>query len=652
MDKKTIISLVVGVLLLGGLYYSSVEQERYQTELAEYNAKLEAKSQQEAKVAAEAEAKAVAELQLSATPIDSLSVEQKAQLEYQKSVNAVGEALTAAMNNGESCYTLENELLKVDFTTKGAQVSNVTLKEYTKWAEDERTELIQLFDPKSAKMDFEFYIRNGLNNVKVNTTDYNFVALPIQKIEGGERLTFVLDFGGNAAVEYTYTLYSGDDNSRNYLVDFDVNLRNMAPVMANQTSIGIDWRNTSYQNERGFKNENMYTTISYHFEEENSVEELGVSEESKKEEISTPVEWIAFKQQYFTSAFIAPENFSYADIAYSTAKPNSGYMKSFSSKMAVPYNAQTQAYNFALYFGPNKYATLKGIDELGYGDLRMYDVIPLGWGIFGWVSKWIVIPTFDFLRKYISNFGLIILLLAVGVKLVISPMTYSSYLSMGKMRVIKPEVDEINAKYPKQEDAMKRQQATMDLYKKAGINPMGGCIPMLIQMPIIIAMFRFFPASIELRGQSFLWANDLSSYDSIVNLPFNIPFYGDHISLFALLMAVTMFFYSQINYQQTASSQPQMAGMKFMMVYMMPVMMLLWFNGYSSGLCFYYLLANLLTIAQTMIIRNMVDDQKIHAMIKANSAKSKNGGKKSKFQQRYEELMAEQERLQKEKNKK
>ncbi|MFR9514573.1 MAG: membrane protein insertase YidC [Rikenellaceae bacterium] len=650
MDKKSIIALVVGVLLLGGyMYYSSTEQKRYQAELSAYNEKLEARAAEEAKKAAEAEAKAVAELQLSATEIDSLTVEQRAQVEHQKSVNAVGEALTLAMNNSEHIYTLENDLLKVDLTTRGAQVADVTLKEYTKWAEGEREELVKLFDPSSAKMDFEFYIRNGLNNVKVNTTDYNFVALPVQSVEGGERLTFVLDFGGDAAVEYIYTLYNGESDSRNYLIDFNVKLRNMAPVMANQSTIGIDWSNRSYQNERGFKNENTYTTISYHFKDDKSIDELGVSEDNKKDDISTPVEWIAFKQQYFTSAFIAPDNFSYADIAYSTAKPNSGYIKSFSSKMAVPYNSQTEEYNFSLYFGPNKYQTLKGLDELGYGKLRMDEVIPLGWGIFGWISKWVVIPTFDFLRRFISSFGIIILILAIGVKLVISPMTYSSYLSMGKMRVIKPEVDVINAKYPKQEDAMKRQQATMDLYKKAGVNPMGGCIPMLIQMPIIIAMFRFFPASIELRGHSFLWSSDLSSYDSVLNLPFNLPFYGDHVSLFALLMAVTMFFYSKINYQQSASSQPQMAGMKFMMVYMMPIMMLLWFNSYSSGLCFYYLLANLLTIGQTTIIRNMVDDDKIHAMIKANSTKSKNGGKKSKFQQRYEELMAEQERQNKNK---
>ena len=257
-----------------------------------------------------------------------------------------------------------------------------------------------------------------------------------------------------------------------------------------------------------------------------------------------------------------------------------------------------------------------------------------------------MIPIFDLLRNHIASFGIIILILAVLIRLIIAPLTYKSYVSMAKMRLIKPEMDALAAKYPKQEDAMKRQQATMDLYKKAGINPMGGCVPMLIQMPILIAMFRFFPASIELRGESFLWAHDLSSYDSVLNLPFSIPFYGDHVSLFALLMAISTFTFSYINYKQTASSQPQMPGMKFMMVYMMPLMLLFWFNSYASGLCYYYLLSNLLTIAQTYIVRHMVDDDKIRLQMETNAAKKSNG-KKSKFQQRYEELMRMQEMQQK-----
>ena len=343
----------------------------------------------------------------------------------------------------------------------------------------------------------------------------------------------------------------------------------------------------------------MYTTISYRFPGESSIEDLGMSEGAKSKSISTSVNWVAFKQQFFSSAFIAPQNVTNANLAFDTAAPGSELLKSFSAQMAVPYTVQTEGYDFAFYFGPNKYAILKKVAAADGEELHMERLIPLGWGIFGWVNRWCVIPVFDFLRNYIGSFGIIILILVILVKLVISPLTYKSYVSMAKMRLIKPQVDELNKKYPKKEDAMKKQQATMELYKKAGINPMGGCIPMLIQMPILIAMFRFFPASIELREQPFLWADDLSSYDSIVNLPFSIPFYGDHVSLFALLMAVSLFGYSYFNYQQTASSQPQMAGMKFMMVYMMPIMMLLWFNSYSSGLCYYYLLSNLFTIGQT-----------------------------------------------------
>ena len=260
-----------------------------------------------------------------------------------------------------------------------------------------------------------------------------------------------------------------------------------------------------------------------------------------------------------------------------------------------------------------------------------------------------VIPLFTFLRKYIESFGLIILILTILVKLIISPLTYKSYLSTAKMRAVRPELEAINAKYPRQEDAVKKQQATMELYNKAGISPMSGCLPMLIQMPILIAMFRFFPASIELRGKSFLWSDDLSSYDSVLDLPFNIPFYGDHVSLFCLLMAVVLFAYSYMNYKQTATSQPQMPGMKFMTVYMMPAMMLFWFNDYSSGLCYYYLLSNIITMLMMFGIRALVDDDKVRASITTKMTNTK--GKKSRFQQRYEELMRQQEELQKQQSK-
>ena len=542
--------------------------------------------------------------------------------------------------------------MTVRFSTRGGQVAGVMLKDYTRYApRGERNELVELFDPSTASFDLSFYVRNGLNNVEVNTMDYLFEAQPVVRTDdGAQLLTMRLAVAADAWLQYEYRIYDVQTPERDYLVDFDVRLVNMAPQMANQTSIGITWSNSSYQNEKGFKNENMYTTLSYRFPGESSIEDLGMSEKDKSKKVSTAVNWVAFKQQYFSSVFIAPENLSYAEMSFDTAEEGSELLKDFSLQTAVPYTPQTEGYDFSFYFGPNKYAILKKVADAEGESLHLERLIPLGWGIFGWVNRWCVIPVFDFLRNYIPNFGIIILILAVLIKLVISPLTYKSYVSTAKMRVIKPEVDELAKKYPKQEDAMKRQQATMELYRKAGINPMGGCIPMLIQLPILVAMFRFFPASIELRGQSFLWADDLSSYDSVLNLPFSIPFYGDHVSLFALLMAVALFVFSYVNYQQTASSQPQMAGMKFMMVYLMPVMMLLWFNSYASGLCFYYFLSNLITIGQTFFIRRMIDDEKIHAIMKANAAKH-NNGKKSRFQQRYEELLRQQEAQQRAKRK-
>ncbi len=641
MDKKSLLGIaVIAVLFLGFAYFSGKEQEQYQKELAAYEA-----YQDSLAAAARAEQPVGQVVADSLATVDTLALRER-------QVARLGEYLAAARQGEERIITLENDVMTVRFSTRGGQVAGVTLKDYTRYApRGERNELVELFNPSTASFDLSFYVRNGLNNVEVNTMDYLFEAQPVVRTDdGAQLLTMRLAVAADAWLQYEYRIYDVQTPERDYLVDFDVRLVNMAPQMANQTSIGITWSNSSYQNEKGFKNENMYTTLSYRFPGESSIEDLGMSEKDKSKKVSTAVNWVAFKQQYFSSVFIAPENLSYAEMSFDTAEEGSELLKDFSLQTAVPYTPQTEGYDFSFYFGPNKYAILKKVADAEGESLHLERLIPLGWGIFGWVNRWCVIPVFDFLRNYIPNFGIIILILAVLIKLVISPLTYKSYVSTAKMRVIKPEVDELAKKYPKQEDAMKRQQATMELYRKAGINPMGGCIPMLIQLPILVAMFRFFPASIELRGQSFLWADDLSSYDSVLNLPFSIPFYGDHVSLFALLMAVALFVFSYVNYQQTASSQPQMAGMKFMMVYLMPVMMLLWFNSYASGLCFYYFLSNLITIGQTFFIRRMIDDEKIHAIMKANAAKH-NNGKKSRFQQRYEELLRQQEAQQRAKRK-
>ena len=648
MDKKSIIGIaVVAVLFLGFAYFNSQQQKEYLEQKAAYEAYVDS-------VAAAARAAApVADSLASGNGVQAeVAAAEAAAAVRERQVETLGESLTAAREAEAEEFIVENDVMAVLFSTRGGQIKGVTLKDYTQYGpRGKRDRKIEMMDPATARFGLSFYLKNGLKNVPVNTLDYVFTAQPVVgEADGAKSVVMRLPVAEGAYLEYRYLIYDTEAPERDYLIDFDVRLVNMAPEMANQTQIQIDWANTTFQNEKGFQNENMYTTLSYRFPDETSIEELGMSEGAKSKNISTQVNWVAFKQQFFSSVFIAPDNVSYANLAFDTAAPESSLLKTFTAQMGVPYTPQTEGYDFAFYFGPNKYSILKKIGEPGGADIYLERLVPLGWGIFGWVNRWCVIPVFDFLRNYIGSFGIIIFILVLLVKLVISPLTYKSYVSMAKMRLVKPQIDELAKKYPKPEDAMKKQQATMELYKKAGINPMGGCIPMLIQMPILIAMFRFFPASIELREQPFLWADDLSSYDSIVNLPFSIPFYGDHVSLFALLMAVSLFGYSWFNYQQTASSQPQMAGMKFMMVYMMPIMMLFWFNSYSSGLCYYYLLSNIFTIGQTLVIRRMVDDNKIHAIMQANAAK-KSKGKKSKFQQRYEELMRQQEAQQRAKRK-
>ncbi len=647
MDKKSIIGIaVVAVLFLGFAYLNTKEQKKYEQEMAAWQATQDSLAAVNRAAAVAADTTAVID------PTDSVAVAEAAAAVRERQVETLGEYLAAAREAAPEEFTVENDVMSVRFSTRGGQVTGVTLKDYRKYApRKEEGRPVEMMDPETAQFGMTFYVRNGLNNVDVNTLDYVFEADPVTTTPDGAQLVVMrLPVAADASLEYRYLIYDTASPERDYLVDFDVRLVNMAAEMANQTQIRLDWAASTYQNEKGFKNENMYTTVAYRFPGDSSVEELSMSEEERSKEVTTSVNWVAFKQQFFSSVFIAPENVSYANMGFTTAQPGSGYVKNFRAQMTVPYTADTEGYDFAFYYGPNKYSILKKVTATEGDDLYMERLIPLGWGIFGWVNRWFVIPVFDFLRNYIPSFGIVILILAVLIRLIISPLTYKSYVSMAKMRLIKPQVDELAKKYPKQEDAMKRQQATMELYKKAGINPMGGCIPLLIQMPILIAVFRFFPASIELRDQPFLWADDLSSYDSILNLPFSIPFYGDHISLFALLMAASMFFYSYYNYQQTASTQTQMPGMKFMMVYLMPVMLLLWFNSYASGLCYYYLLSNLLTIGQTLVIRRMVDDSKIQAIMQANAARKSNG-KKSKFQQRYEELLRQQEAAQRAKKK-
>lgn len=646
MDKKTLLGFVVlALVFVGFAYLNGKEQKRYQEELAAYNAyqdSVKAATMPEVVV----DTTTLAQVGDAVSNVGETPVTE-AESAYMRRVELLGEELAAAEAAEAEEFTVENDVMKITFTTRGGQIKAVELKEYTKYGpRDERNEPVQMFDPERERFGLSFFVHRGYHDLKIQTADYTFRVEPLSTEEGAQVVTMRLPVAAGADMEFRYLIYNTATPERDYLIDFDVRLNGLSPLLSNQTSVGVEWSSKSYQNERGFTNENMYTTLAYHHVGEDSIEELGMSEGFKDDDTSTTVDWVDFKQQFFSSVLIVPEGLQGAEIAFDTAKEGSGYMKEYMLQSSLPYSTSTTGYDMAFYFGPNRYSILRKVQVEEDQKLYLERVIPLGWGIFGWINRWFVIPVFDLLRNHIDSFGVIILILAVLIRLIISPLTYKSYVSMAKMRLVKPEMDALAAKYPKQEDAMKRQQATMELYKKAGINPMGGCIPMLIQMPILIAMFRFFPASIELRGESFLWAHDLSSYDSVLNLPFSIPFYGDHVSLFTLLMVLSTFTFSYINYQQTASSQPQMPGMKFMMLYMMPLMLLFWFNSYASGLCYYYLLSNLLTIAQTYIVRHMVDDDKIRLQMEANAAK-KSKGKKSKFQQRYEELMRMQEMQQK-----
>jgi len=622
MNKNTLYGLIaVGIILFGFTWYNSKQNQKYQQQkhIADsiqtlHDAALAAESGDTASFAAADSAGR------------NVAAREKRQEFY-------GESLSAASQGEEKFFTVENDLAKFTFTNKGGRIASVELKKYKKFDGGP----VVLFEPQTSTFDLKFFIQRGYSSAEINTGTFYFTvdSLATGSLADGEpsrTISMKLHIDQQAYVEYLYVIPRDS-----YMIDFSVNFVGMQGILANQSELQIDWHAVSPHLEKSYRSENRYSSIFYGYAADENPDHIGMSESSKGEDINARLKWVAFKQQFFSSVLIAKGEFQNATLNYDSFKPESGSVKDFSAKISVPFNVNTSSCGFNIYYGPNKYSLLKSFD------LKMQKLVPLGGWIIGWVNRWIVIPVFDFLEGSIASFGLIIFLLTLLIKILTMPLTYKSYISQAKMRLVKPEIDELAKKFPKPEDAMKKQQATMELYKRAGINPLGGCIPMLIQFPILIAMFYFFPASIELRGESFLWANDLSSYDSILDLSFSIPFYGSHVSLFALLMAVSVFISSKLNYNQTASAGPQMAGMKFMMLYLMPVMMLLWFNDYASGLSYYYFLSNVITIGQTYAFRYAVDEKKLHEKMRAKAA-SKKPRKKSKWRERYEEMLKEQQR--------
>ena len=661
MDKKSIIGFaLMGLILFGYSWYQGKQSEKnreayYAAQREQFIADSIDRAEHPEKYINEVAEQYQSEAR-QAEAVAAYQAEAQRRFESELSRN-FGEGLVGAMSGEEQFYTLENEVMKMTISSLGGKVSDVILKEYTKYADEGEGEPLRMFDPKSAKFDLGFYMRRGYNESKLNTEGFYFTSEGVESAvdsEGAQtqRLTMRLAMDESSAIEFIYTMREGD-----YMVDFDVRFVGMGEWMRNATSFDVTWNNTSYQNERGYKNENMYTTISYLFPEERKVEKLPFAEVGKRgsgsrsETIQTEFEWFAFQQQFFSSIMIAPEGFSNGEVGFDTYKPDSGYIKDFKASVSVPFDSQKDTYNFKFYYGPNKYSLLKEYD------LGLEKVVQLGGRLVSWVNRWIVIPLFDLLSRFIGSYGLIILLLTIFIKLLIFPLTYKSMMSSAKMRAIRPEIAAIQAKFPKaqtdQQEMMKSQQATMELYKKYDVSPMGGCLPMLIQFPVLIAMFRFFPTAIELRGESFMWMKDLSTYDSVLNLPFNIPWYGDHVSLMALIMAVTLFFYTKLTYkEQEMSNAPGMAGMKFMMLYFTPIMMLMWMNNYASGLCYYYFVSQILTIIQNFAFRYGINEERLRAkMLASAKAKAAQPKKKSKWQQRLEEAQKHQEAMMKEQQK-
>ena len=518
--------------------------------------------------------------------------------------------------------TVENEVMKITFSSRGGRVYRVELKKYNRY---DSLPLV-MFDGDSTVFGFRFFTTDNrlieTNNLFFETdTDQDSIKT------AGSDYTLVMryDAGSDASIEYRYTVHPDE-----YMIDLDVRMQGMNRIIAqNLTTLALSWNMYLPQQERGRQNENNYTTFRYkYFQDVVGGPRMRSSKPEVEEDIPTRVEWLAYKDQFFSSVLIAEEQpFQNAYIKSVRLPEEDPYLRYFESELSVPYQpVENLNIPLQMYFGPNHFKILK---EYGR-DLT--ELVYLGKNIIRWINRYVIISIFNWLHKYIANYGIIILLLTIIIKTVLFPLTFRSYASQAKMRVLKPFVDEINARYPKREDAMKKQQAQMNLYKRAGVSPLGGCLPMLLQLPILYAMFRFFPTSIELRQQSFLWAHDLSTYDSILRLPFTIPMYGNHVSLFTLLMTVSTILTMRLNSPSSTGSQ-QMPGMKGMM-YIMPVMFMLILNNFSAALNYYYFLANLITFGQNMLAKSFINEEEILKRVKESKGKPV---QKSKWQKRLEE---------------
>ncbi|PWB25567.1 membrane protein insertase YidC [Flavobacterium sp. HTF] len=626
-EKKFDFNSIIGfVLIFGILIWIMYQNQPSEKEIAAEKAKKELVAKQEAQAKTD-KTKTAALPVVATTPGDTVQLAK-----LQKTLG--GFAYSATLPSAkESFTTVENEKIRLKIANKGGYIVEATLKEFERFEKGSK-QLVELIKDNNSHLNIQF---QTTDNRTLNSKDL-FFEPTLEKVGQDQVLSMRLKAGANEYLEYKYVLKPND-----YLIGFDVRSQGLNKVLNASKPLDLQWDLKTYRNEKSISYENRYSQIDYKYEESkyNNVSPQGEG----KEETPVKVSYVAFKQHFFTTILSSEKPFEtsklYSDNLVKDEKIDTVFTKQFRANLPLAFSNGEVDYKMHLYFGPADYKVLKSYDK------NFEKIIPLGWGIFGWINKLIFIPLFGFLSSTIGlSLGIAIIIFTIIIKLAMSPITYKSFLSQAKMKVLRPEITELGEKFKK--DPMKKQQETMKLYNKAGVNPMAGCIPALIQLPFMYASFQFFPAAFELRQKSFLWANDLSSFDSVVKLPFTIPLYGDHISLFPILAAIAIFFYMKMTSgdQQMAAPQqegmPDMAKMMKIMIYVSPLMMLIFFNSYGAGLSLYNFISNLITIGIMFVIKNyIVDTDKIHAQIQEN--KLKEPKKQSKFQQRLQEVMEQQE---------
>lgn len=548
------------------------------------------------------------------------------------------------LSGNDSIVKLENDVIALQLNAKSGSITRAELKKYyTEYTPDEtkeRKDKVVIFEKGTNSFDFMLPLPQ-----EVSSSDLVFTPTVLND----STVLMSLPFAGDAYWGLEYTLPKGDS----YVVRIRVVQKNMAPIVeSNNRNLVVNWSQDLLRQEKGKMFEERNSGLYYKFAG-GSVENLSENK-NDSEERQAKITWIGFKNQFFSSVLISKRPFNTSDFSSTIIKNKPYELKHFDARAVVnDYDWYTDVpAEFSLFIGPNLYPLLKSLNKdktvVADEDLKLTKLIPLGWSLFRWINTGIIIPLFNFLGSFISNYGIIILIMTIIIKLVLFPLTYKSYKSQAKMRILAPDIKEINEKYPGNDNAMIRQQKTMALYSKAGASPMSGCLPMLLQMPILFAMFTFFPSAIELRGQSFLWVHDLSAPDAIISWGGNIPlvteYFGNHISLFCLLMTITNIIYTRINMQ---NSPGQMPGMKWMM-YLMPVFFMIFFNNYAAGLSYYYFLSLLITIIQTYAMRFVIKEEDVRKTMAENAKKPK---KKSGFMARLEEMQKQQQAMLREQQK-